>query len=68
MRETLEKILTIEKENNAILRANNQMLCSIIEVLTEHIKRANQENMDDFGRNVVANLMSTFIESKHFRF
>ena len=37
---------------------NNEMLHQIIGVLTHYIKTHNQENEDDFARNVVANLVS----------
>lgn len=37
---------------------NNEMLHQIIGVLAYYIKNHNQENEDDFARNVIANLVS----------
>ena len=49
------------KEESYLLNTvteNNEMLHQIIGVLTYYIKNHNQENEDDFARNVVANLVS----------
>lgn len=44
---------------------NNIMLKQIIKVMNVYIAKANQENENDFGRNVLANLISsTFDISK----
>lgn len=40
-------------------RENNVMLKQIIQVINTHLARHHQENEDDFGRNVLANLISS---------
>lgn len=37
---------------------NNRMLKSIISVINTYISRHHQENEEDFGRNVLANILS----------
>jgi len=39
---------------------NNMMLKEIIKYINYISMNASNENMDDFGRNVLANLISTF--------
>lgn len=51
MEEKLDKLITLEEENN-------QMLRSIIKYINYKIITANTENMNDFGRNIMANLIS----------
>jgi hypothetical protein len=41
------------------LHENNLMLKQIIKAINTYIARHNQENEDDFGRNVLANLVSS---------
>lgn len=41
-----------------IVTENNAMLQQIIKVINTHIAHHNQENDDDFTRNVLANLVS----------
>ena len=38
---------------------NNIMLKAIIKYLAKEAKDASQENIDDFGRNIIANLISS---------
>lgn len=64
---TIEDIVDITKENNRLLKENNIMLKEIIEVFRYYITHANQENEHDFGRNVLANLISNFAELRLFR-
>lgn len=51
MEDRLDKLLRIEKENN-------RMLKYIIRYINHTERRASEENIDDFGRNVIANLVS----------
>ena len=51
-------------ENNQLLKANNQMLKQIVNVLNYHIAHANEENDNDFGRNVLANLISNIVNPR----
>ena len=37
---------------------NNRMLKSIISVINTYLSRHHQENEEDFGRNVLANILS----------
>lgn len=59
-----EWLLQKTYENNQLLKANNQMLKQIVDVLNYHIAHANEENDNDFGRNVLANLISNIINPK----
>ena len=40
------------------VRENNKMLKEIIKYINYTISQASDENMDDFGRNILANLIS----------
>lgn len=51
MEDRLDKLLRIEKENNLMLK-------KIIRYINHIEYKASQENIDDFGRNVIANLVS----------
>ena len=41
---------------------NNLMLCDICEVINVYLANYHRENEDDFGRNVLANIVSQFID------
>ena len=41
---------------------NNLMLRDICKVINVYLANHNQENEDDFGRNVLANLLSNMVE------
>lgn len=58
----LEYIEDKTRENNNLLKENNKMLKQIIGVLNHYISHANQENEYDFGRNILANMLSNMIE------
>ena len=51
MEDKLDKLLRIEKENNKMLRY-------IIKYINYVESQAPQENIDDFGRNILANIFS----------
>jgi hypothetical protein len=54
----LESIEQIKKET----QENNVMLKQIIKVINTYLARHHQENEEDFGRNVLANLISSTID------
>ena len=53
-RKLLEAISDIQEE----VHENNLMLRQFISLARHYIYNANQENENDFGRNVLANLLS----------
>ena len=44
------------------VKENNKMLKEIIKYINYTISQASDENMDDFGRNILANLISNNIK------
>jgi len=54
MEDRLDKLLRIEKENNKMLRY-------IIKYISHNLYREHNEELEDFGRNVLANIVSTKI-------
>lgn len=58
----LEDTIDITKKNNKLLKENNIMLKEIVAVLKHYLTHANEENENDFGRNILANMLSNFIE------
>ena len=54
----LNSIEQIKKETHE----NNVMLRQIIKVINTYLARHRQENEEDFGRNVLANLISSTID------
>ena len=46
----------------ATVHENNCMLRQICDVINFHHSRHHQENEEDFGRNVLANLVSQFLD------
>ena len=52
---------TEEKYLLETTRENNRMLRSIIRYINHIERKANEENIDDFGRNVIANVISSRI-------
>lgn len=59
---TIKRIRDQTNENNKILKENNIMLRKLYNCVTQIIARANQENIDDFTRNILANLISNKID------
>ena len=55
LQETLDELMDIVVENNI-------MLHQICDVINFHHARHNQENDDDFLRNVLANLISGYFD------
>ena len=59
----LDSIKQIKEE----VHLNNLMLCDICEVINTWLSHHHQENEDDFGRNILANLISGLVDTKSLR-
>jgi hypothetical protein len=59
----LDNITQIREE----VHQNNLMLKDLCSVVNVYLANHHQENEDDFGRNVLANLISSTIDLKSFR-
>ena len=59
----LDSIERIEKKVNE----NNKMLRSIIKVLNYYLANAKNENEQDFGRNILTNMISNMIDIGKFK-
>ena len=59
----LDSIQQIKEETHL----NNLMLCDICEVINRYLANHHRENEDDFGRNVLANLISGLVDIKQLR-
>ena len=54
----LDSIAQIKAE----VHHNNQMLSQLCDVVNMYLANHHKENEDDFGRNILANLISQFID------
>ena len=54
----LKEILKLLIRNNELLKENNEMLKDIINYINIKESNHNNENDDDFMRNILANLIS----------
>lgn len=52
---------TLEDINDTVCE-NNAMLKQIVSVMNKHIANSNAENINDFGMNVLANLISNNVD------
>jgi hypothetical protein len=59
----LDSVQQIKEETHL----NNLILCDICEVINRYLANHNKENEDDFGRNVLANLISGLVDIKQLR-
>jgi hypothetical protein len=59
----LESIAQIREETHL----NNMMLCDLCDVVNVYLANHNSENEEDFGRNILANVLSQFIDIKSLR-
>ena len=59
----LDSIAQIKAETHE----NNIMLSQLCSVVNVYLANHHQENEDDFGRNVLANLLSQFIDVSKIR-
>lgn len=60
----MEELIRLARENNQLLKDNNRMLKELINVVNVWLSHHAQENDNDFYRNVLANLISSFITGK----
>ena len=56
----LDSIAQIKAE----VHRNNQMISQLCHVVNMYLANHNRENEDDFGRNVLANLISQFLDCR----
>jgi hypothetical protein len=56
-----------ERELFKMVAENNLMLKSIIKYLSDQYNHADSENLNDFIRNIMANMISTNIERFSFQ-
>ena len=59
----LESIAQVREETHL----NNMMLCDLCDVVNMYLANHNSENEEDFGRNILANVLSQFIDIKSLR-
>ena len=60
----MEELIRLARENNQLLKDNNRMLREIINAINIWLAHHQEENANDFDRNVLANLISSFITGK----
>lgn len=60
----MEELIRLVRENNKLLKDNNRMLKELINVVNIWLSNHNQENDNDFNRNILANLISSFITGR----
>lgn len=57
----MEELIRLARENNQLLKDNNRMLREIINAINIWLAHHQEENANDFDRNVLANLISSSI-------
>lgn len=57
-------LLNTVKDIKKTVDENNKMLKFIVQYISRNISRESNEEMEDFGRNVLANLLSERITNK----
>ena len=60
-------ILDSITQMKALLEENNSMLRDLCNAVNVYLSRHQQENEDDFGRNVLANLVSNILDLGQLR-
>lgn len=60
----MEELIRLARENNQLLKDNNRMLKDIINAINIWLAHHQEENDNDFNRNVLANLVSSSITGK----
>ena len=65
--ECVEELMRKTHEHSVLLRENNDMLRQIIHVVNTYLANHDKENEDDFGRNVLANIVSNILDCAKFR-
>ena len=59
---SIRKIRDQTEENNKLLKENNILLKQLCNYFAHIAANTDNENMNDFGRNIIANLISTSLE------
>ena len=62
-----EVLFDMMSQIRAETHQNNVMLNDICEVVNMYLANHHKENEDDFGRNVLANLISSLVDVKQLR-
>ena len=60
----MEELIRFARENNQLLKDNNRMLREIINAINIWLAHHQEENANDFDRNVLANLISSTITGR----
>ena len=60
----MEELLRLVRENNQLLKDNNRMLREIINAINIWLAHHQEENDNDFAKNVLANLISSFMTGR----
>ena len=60
----MEELIRLARENNQLLKDNNRMLREIINAINIWLAYHQEENANDFDRNVLANLISSTITGR----
>lgn len=60
----MEELIRLARENNQLLKDNNRMLREIINAINIWLAHHQEENANDFDRNVLANLISSSITGR----
>ena len=60
----MEELIGLARENNQLLKDNNRMLRDIINAINIWLAHHQEENANDFDRNVLANLISSSITGR----
>lgn len=58
MKDRIDELLDITYENNKLLKENNRMLKSIIKYINYSAANHHNDNIGEFERNILANLIS----------
>ena len=60
----MEELIMLARENNMLLKENNRMLNEIINFINLYLANAQGENQRDFQRNLLADIIGSFITGK----
>lgn len=60
----MDELIRLAIENNQLLKDNNRMLKDIINAINIWLAHHQEENDNDFNRNVLANLVSSSITGR----
>ena len=60
----MEELIRLARENNQLLKDNNRMLKDIINAINIWLAHHQEENTNDFDRNVLANVVSSIMTGR----